>query len=482
LASIILKKNIVENLKQIDNSDREVLRQTILGRFFEEPKQRVQKGLALLIAAILKGCALDGQKWTDPIVTISERTGPNQPEEIRLQGFLLLSTILDATGDELSDFYHDLFKFFCETIKDNSAVIRKQTLICALSMYVTVEDDNLLESFDIIFESLMETFYETIKENDEDTIEKALEMLHALTSSKADLFKATQLTKLIQMFCTQDVLMSKELNHVFRETIIDIILNIIKSYKSVISKNESILKKIIEVTFILACVKEEERPQDRETVQDAALYFIREAAILLPKKKSYPIYKEYLLKMFENESTDVVEGAFLILANLSEGCCEYLRRELPTLMKTYIQKGLESQHIGIKSAVFSTLNHFAEFLSPDVLGYHGMILPPMIQSLSTVDQKTLISNVICLEIFCDEMDEDILTYIPDLIPKLIEIVDNNDNVIPAKRHAILAIASCAAVAKENFATYASNLAPLLAQLITLKGNVYSGFYNSNITR
>jgi len=472
LASIILKKFIAANLKEIGVEDREVLRQAILGRFFEEGQKRVQKGLALLIAAILKGCAADGQKWTDPIVVISERTKPGQPLEVRLQGFLLLSTILDAAGDELEDFYGDLFKFFCETIKDESAIIRKQTLVCVLCMYITVEDDELLQNFDIIYPSLMETFYNSLKENDEDTIEKTLEMLHALTSSKSELFNDAQLTKLIQMFCTSDVLMSKDLSHLFRGAMIDIILNIIKNFKTVVSKNEATLKKIIEVIFILACLKEEENPQDRETIQDAALFFIREAATLLPKKKSYPLYKEHLLKMFENENTDVVEGAFLILANIAEGCCEYLKRELPVIMKTYIAKGLESQHNGIKNATFSTLNHFAEFLSPDVLGYHEMIIPPMIQSLSTVDQKTLTGNIMCLEIFCDEMNEDIATYIPELLPKLIEIIDKPQNDIPSKRHAILAMASCSSVSKENFAPYASNLVPLLAHLINLNEPQY----------
>ena len=253
---------------------------------------------------------------------------------------------------------------------------------------------------------------------------------------------------------------------------IDIIINVTLNYKAVISKNENTLKKIIEIMFTLACEKEKEAPQDRDTIQEVALFFIREAGILLPKKKSYPIYREYLMNMFQSDNDSVVEGAFLILGNLAEGCCEYLRRELPTIMKNFIQKGLESQNNDIKKATFYAVNFFANYLNPEIIIFHPMIIPPMIKNLDSADQKTLQGNVVSLEIFCQEMDDGIMEYLPSLIPKLIQLVDNNDNIIPVKRHAILAISSCAEVAEEKFASYAAELVPLLCQLVNITSNEF----------
>jgi len=176
--------------------------------------------------------------------------------------------------------------------------------------------------------------------------------------------------------------------------------------------------------------------------------------------------------MFESSNTAAVEGAFLILGNLSEGCCEYLRRELPTLMKAYVQKGLESSNHDIKVAAFTAINYFAEFLVPEIIVFHEVILPLLIKNLDDTNQKALEGNVACLEIFCEEMNEDIINYIPNLIPKFIDLIDKDVNTMQVKRHAVLAISSCARVAKEKFAPYAKDLVPLLAQLVNLNNAQY----------
>jgi len=73
-------------------------------------------------------------------------------------------------------------------------------------MYNTVSDDDLMTAFNDVFPLLLECLYQTIRENiDEDTIEKALDVLFSLTDRKADLFTNQQLTKLVEIFCTNEV-------------------------------------------------------------------------------------------------------------------------------------------------------------------------------------------------------------------------------------------------------------------------------------
>jgi len=293
-----------------------------------------------------------------------------------------------------------------------------------------------------------------------------------LTENRNVLFDNNKLGKLIDLFCTSEAVLNKELNPLFRESMVDIILNILTAYKTVISKNEAMMKKIIEIVFTLACIKEVD-VKDRDSIQEVALYFIREAGILLPKKRSYPVYKEYLMKMFESDSLEVLEAGFLILGNLAEGCREYFRRELPVLMKNFIKKGLESEHDNIRKATFYTINFFANYLFPEFVVYHPMVLPSLIKFLDSPDQKMLQGNVLCLDIFCQEMtDEIIMEYVPELIPKLIDVIDRNENIIPVKRHAILTIAACAEVAEDKFAPYAEKLLPLLVQLMNISDPQY----------
>ncbi len=79
-------------------------------------------------------------------------------------------------------------------------------------MYTCVSEQNLIKSFDEVYPLLLECFYETIRENDEDTVEKVLEMFHTLTENKNVLFDNAKLGKLIDLFCTSDVILGMSFN------------------------------------------------------------------------------------------------------------------------------------------------------------------------------------------------------------------------------------------------------------------------------
>ena len=107
----------------MSNEDRHLLQNEMLSRFFDEPSRKVQRSLALLIGVMMRNSFKEQRDWTDPLVLVSQKTKNDQPENIRIQGFLLLSTILEVAGEHLGPFYEDLFKFFMETIKDNTPLV-----------------------------------------------------------------------------------------------------------------------------------------------------------------------------------------------------------------------------------------------------------------------------------------------------------------------------------------------------------------------
>lgn len=70
---------------------------------------------------------------------------------------------------------------------------------------LTEADDQLVSLFSNIYTELLECFYRCIQEEDDDTVEKVLEMFSALTSKRNDLFDNNKLNKLIELFCTNEV-------------------------------------------------------------------------------------------------------------------------------------------------------------------------------------------------------------------------------------------------------------------------------------
>jgi len=72
-------------------------------------------------------------------------------------------------------------------------------------MYTSVAQENLIKAFGNIYPLLLECFAESMRENDEDTLEKTMEMFHTLTEDKNVLFDNVKLTQLIDLFCTNEV-------------------------------------------------------------------------------------------------------------------------------------------------------------------------------------------------------------------------------------------------------------------------------------
>mmetsp|Transcript_38952 Transcript_38952/g.34633 ORF Transcript_38952/g.34633 Transcript_38952/m.34633 type:complete len:547 (+) Transcript_38952:1114-2754(+) len=189
--------------------------------------------------------------------------------------------------------------------------------------------------------------------------------------------------------------------------------------------------------------------------------------MLLPKKKSYPAYKKYVEQMFKSDDLEVVEAAFLIVGAVTEGCAEYVKRDLKFYIEQYIDNGLTHNSLEIRRATCYAINQFAQYLQPDILIWHSKIIPGLIKILEDKDPDGLTSAVITVEIFCLEMNESIVKYLEELLPKLIQIVDQDSTPLAAKRHAILSISSCAEAAEGKFVPYAKELIPLLGQLLNI---------------
>lgn len=123
-------------------------------------------------------------------------------------------------------------------------------------------------------------------------------------------------------------------------------------------------------------------------------------ASILPKKKAYPLYKAYLEQMFQSQVNDVLEGAFLVLGNLSEGCPDYVRRDLGHFVKNFVEVGLAHQNIDIRRATCYCINYMAQYIQPEIIIFHKHILPGLINSLSDYNSESLKPTVLSLEIFC----------------------------------------------------------------------------------
>ena len=186
------------------------------------------------------------------------------------------------------------------------------------------------------------------------------------------------------------------------------------------------MKHVIDCIFLVSCNKsKQEEFDDLETIQDIGLLLLREFANTLPKKKLYPLLRDNIKLLMESGQDDKIEAGFLILANISEGCCEYLKRDLINpIMNIYIAKGLSSQNSSVKSAAIYALCYFSEFLLPDILAFHKMIIPNLLANFNDLSKRVSERAIFTIDIFCENMEQDITEYLEILVPQLISTLDN----------------------------------------------------------
>ena len=103
---------------------------------------------------------------------------------------------------------------------------------------------------------------------------------------------------------------------------------------------------------------------------------------------------------------------FLILAQMCEGLSDQLGRNLQNpIMNILVPAGLKSQYPEVRGATAKALSYFAEYLPDEIVEYHSLIIPAMIQGYQDMSTKVAEKSLFTLDIFCDAMEADIVPYL-----------------------------------------------------------------------
>ncbi len=77
-----------------------------------------------------------------------------------------------------------------------------------------------------------------------------------------------------------------------------------------------------------------------------------------------------------------MNAGFLILAAMSEGLQDQLRRSLANpIMNKLIPLGLQDARIEVRGGAIKALTYFAEWLCPEFIIYDDVVIPQMLQNL-----------------------------------------------------------------------------------------------------
>lgn len=155
------------------------------------------------------------------------------------------------------------------------------------------------------------------------------------------------------------------------------------------------------------------------------------------------------------------KAAFLSIALLAEGCTEHVRSKY---LETFLQcvcSGITSPAPVVRNAALFALGQFSEYLQPDVSKFADTLLPILFDNLTQICAEVKKNNTqppsidrmfYALEMFCENLAAGLVPYLPVLMDRLFQILDESTPV-HVRELALSAVAAASNACKTDMAPY-----------------------------
>lgn len=159
----------------------------------------------------------------------------------------------------------------------------------------------------------------------------------------------------------------------------------------------------------------------------------------------------------------------MALAILAEGCSECIRSNYLNHLLPYIYQGIREISPVVRNAALFALGQFSEHLQPEISEYSCQLLPVLFEYLSQIcsyikqenkEPPSINRMFYALEVFCENLNESLLPYLPTLMQRLFEILDK-ETPVHVKKLSLSAIGSVSYASKEHMLPYFEKIITIL---------------------
>lgn len=185
----------------------------------------------------------------------------------------------------------------------------------------------------------------------------------------------------------------------------------------------------------------------------------------MPPQQIVPIVMPLVMEYMQNPDPQHRKAAMMGFAVIIEGCAEYMRPKLAEILPV-VCSGLQDPEVIVRRAACITLSCLAEDL-PDIAEHHQVVMPLVFNLLSDASPDVTKHACNALDSMLEGLDSDILQYLPNLMEKLVWLLDHADQT-ETKATAIGAIGSAAHAAGEAFQPYFGEVLPRIRNFMSAK--------------
>ncbi|XP_046390558.1 importin-4-like [Ischnura elegans] len=467
-AAVLLRKRFskTKNWTKVNVEVRNGIKQGILQALVNEPKQLVKNSIAQLIGTIVKH-EFPRQSWPELLQFLHQLTSSANAEEKEL-GMYALSVVTEISSEQFESHLSSLMVLFNNTLnslQDLGSLLGFYTILTLNSLVPVIGTDANLQS---MLSQLMPKIMEAVRAQvaaDEDRGVQAMEIFETMYDSSISIV-VHHIKPLIQMCLT--MARDKSLGTAVRVKALNNIGWITKlKKKSVVKQN--IVPSILDTLFLLMCIPpdddddEDYFADDNEgnTPMTCATQTLDVLALHLPPEKLIPPMLQYIEPALQGVDLYAKRASYLSLAVLAEGCAECIRTKYLELFLRCICNGITSKETVVRNAALFALGQFSEHLQPEISNFASDLLPVLFDYLDQLCTQLQTDGkeppgvdrmFYALEMFCENLGEKLLPYLPVLMERLFTAL-NPANSVHLRELGLSAIGAAANAAKEDMIPY-----------------------------
>ncbi|XP_072013320.1 importin-4-like [Amphiura filiformis] len=457
LAAVLLRRRIIKQWTKVDPQVQHNLQEVLLPVVLQEPEKSVRNGLAQLVGSIAKH-ELTNNAWPQLLEFLQENSRSQNVQHREVAG-QVLSSVASSAGEYLRPHYRGMFALFTNMLQDPQSKLVPYYAIRCMTDFVQYIGSDEIALFRPMIPGVLVVIGRLLEEQEDQGCE-AMELLDELVECEVSI--VVPHIKPCVEFCCQ-VARNDRLGDNARVKALSFISSLTRLKKKAILKHK-LVGPILRVLFpIMSSPHEDEDEEEDDDEEDEAeshtpssfaAQVVDVMALHLPPEKLIPPLLQLVQPALQSQNPYERKAGLLSMAMLAEGCADFIRNKHLQALLHCICGGITDPHPAVRNAALFALGQFSEHLQPDISKYHADLLPLLFDYLSKASQtadekpKGITKTYYALEMFCENLGNDLLPYLPTLMERLLLTLQNSSSV-HVKELAISAIGATANAAKEH---------------------------------
>ncbi|XP_053972274.1 importin-4-like [Hylaeus volcanicus] len=481
-AAVLLKNRYSKGKHwlQLPPPIRSEFKTVILQALVNEPEKFVKNAIAQLIGLIVKH-ELPSNGWPEVLQFVQQLVTSENLAEKEL-GTYTLSVMTEMAPDAYQAHAESITVLLGQTLnslQDLGNPVAYYVLRIMLNLIPLIQGNQMMvNAYHQMMPQVMATIQSLTATNEDKAIE-CFELLDELCENAIAVIAPH--VKLLVSMCLA-IANNKSLDNALRVKAVVSIGWLARTKKKAIIKHK-LVEPIIDMLFTLMSTQPEDEDDevyftDNEdnTPVTCAAQILDLLALNLPPEKLIPQLLQYIEPSLQGTDIYAKKASYLAMAVLAEGCSEYIRTKyLESFLRCTCQ-GITDSIPVVRNAALFALGQFSEHLQPDISQYSSELLPVLFEYLGQIcahikQEKKAPPSVdrmfYALEMFCENLNESILPYLPTLMERLFEIL-NADTPVHVRELSLSAIGSAVLASKEHILPYFEKIIIILDSYLTEK--------------